>query len=101
MTVMHVISNPALIAFWTKYPDAKKPLEVWYLVMEKSTFSDFNGLRASFASADYVDGLTAFNLGGNKYRLIASIHYNRQKVYIRNVLTHSEYDREAWKRGLQ
>ncbi len=61
-------------------------------------FFDFNELRETFASADYVDGLTVFNIGGNKYRLIASIHYNRRKVYIRNVLTHAEYDREGWKR---
>jgi mRNA interferase HigB len=57
-------------------------------------------LRETFASADYVDGLTVFNIGGNKYRLIASIHYNRRKVYIRNVLTHAEYDRETWKRRI-
>ncbi len=66
--------------------------------MEREVFSDFNELRETFASADYVDGLTVFNIGGNKYRLIASIHYNRRKVYIRNVLTHAEYDREGWKR---
>ncbi|MEH1863958.1 MAG: type II toxin-antitoxin system HigB family toxin [Nostoc sp.] len=28
---------------------------------------------------------------------IAAIHYNRQKVYIRAVLTHSEYDEGKWK----
>lgn len=95
---MHVIAKPALISFWTDNPDAKKPLEVWYATMERENFSDFNELRETFASADYVDGLTVFNIGGNKYRLIASIHYNRRKVYIRNVLTHTEYDREAWKR---
>jgi len=66
--------------------------------MEREIFSDFNELRQTFASADYVDGLTVFNVGGNKYRLIAAIHYNRHKVYIRNVLTHADYDREAWKR---
>ena len=41
-----------------------------------------------------------FNIGGNKYRLIAAIHYNRQKVYIRSVLTHTDYDRNTWKRRL-
>ena len=35
--------------------------------------------------------------GGNKFRLIAAIHYNRQKVYIRAVLTHREYDDGKWK----
>jgi mRNA interferase HigB len=82
------------------YPDAEKPLQVWYQTMERENFSDFNNLRETFASADYVDGLTIFNMGGNKYRLIASIHYNRHKVYIRNVLTHAEYDRETWKRRI-
>lgn len=66
--------------------------------MESGVFADFNALRATFASADYVDGLTVLNIGGNKYRLIAAIHYNRRKVFIRAVLTHAEYDRGDWKR---
>jgi len=37
------------------------------------------------------------NIGGNKIRLIAAIHYNRQKIYIRAVLTHSEYNKNQWK----
>lgn len=49
------------------------------------------------ASADKVGKFTVFDIGGNKYRLIAAIHYNRKKVYIRHVLTHAEYDRGKWK----
>jgi mRNA interferase HigB len=94
---MHVISRPPLVAFWQKHPAAENPLQAWFKIMERETFADFNGLRAVFASADYVDGLTVFNIGGNKYRLITSIHYNRKKVFIRAVLTHSEYDRGHWK----
>ena len=45
-----------------------------------------------FASADQVGKLTVFNLGGNKVRLIAAIHYNRKRIYIRAVLTRAEYD---------
>lgn len=51
-----------------------------------------------FPSADKVDKLTVFNVGGNKIRLIAAIHYNRKKVYVRAVLTHKEYDAGNWKR---
>jgi mRNA-degrading endonuclease HigB of HigAB toxin-antitoxin module len=36
-------------------------------------------------------------VGGNKVRLIAAIHYNRRKVYVRAVLTHAEYDEGRWK----
>lgn len=96
---MHVIAKPALIEFWIKHPDAQSPLQAWFRTMESEDFADFNELRATFASADHVDGLTVFNIGGNKYRLIASIHYNRRKLFIRAVLTHTEYDRGAWKRS--
>jgi hypothetical protein len=41
--------------------------------------------------------LIVFNVGGKKHRLIASIHFNRNKLYIRHVLTHPEYDKGAWK----
>ena len=42
--------------------------------------------------------MSVFNIGGNKYRLIAAIHYNRHKAFIRAVLTHAEYDLGKWKR---
>lgn len=95
---MHVIAKPALVEFWSRHPSAETPLQAWYRAMESEVFVDFNDLRATFASADYVDGLTVFNIGGNKYRLIASIHYNRRKVFIRAVLTHEAYNRSNWKR---
>jgi len=44
-----------------------------------------------------VGKFTVFNIGGNKVRLIAALHYNRQKVYIRAILTHAEYDTGTWK----
>ena len=65
--------------------------------MQKTEFDSFAALRAVFPSADKLDRRTFFNLGGNKYRLITSIHFNRGKVYIRHVLTHAEYDRGDWK----
>ena len=64
---------------------------------EKGTFSNFAELRAVFPSADRVGKLTVFNIGGNKVRLIAAIHYNRKKIYIRAVLTHAEYDEGRWR----
>ena len=95
---MHVIAKPVLVEFWIKHPDAENALQAWYRTMEGEIFVDFNDLRATFASADYVAGLTVFNIGGNKYRLIAAIHYNRRKVFIRSLLTHAEYDLDKWKR---
>jgi mRNA interferase HigB len=95
---MHVIAKPALVAFWTLHPDAERPLTAWHTLMRLNDFGSFAELKATFGSVDHVDGFTVFDIGGNKFRLIVAIHYNRGKVYIRDVLTHSEYDRGTWKR---
>jgi mRNA interferase HigB len=65
--------------------------------MKKGSFSNVAELRAVFPTADRVGKLTVFNIGGNRVRLIAAIHYNRKRVYIRAVLTHTEYDEGRWR----
>ena len=94
---MHVISRKALQSFWEQYPDSKAPLLRWFQVVERSTFANFAQVRQAFPSADQVNRFIVFNIAGNKYRLITSIHFNRAKVYVRHVLTHREYDLGAWK----
>lgn len=94
---MHIIAHKALRKFWEKYPDSKLPLTRWYQIVERSSYHSFTQLRKTFPSADLVEGFVVFNIAGNKYRLITSIHFNRAKVYIRQVLTHREYDSGAWK----
>ncbi len=94
---MHVISRKVLIGFWNRHPDNKGALARWFKIMERTGFSNFNDLRTAFPTVDKVDNLIVFDIGGNKYRLIASIHSNRAKVYVRHVLTHREYDYGAWK----
>ncbi len=44
-----------------------------------------------------VEEYVIFNVGGNKYRLIAIVSYPKGEVYIQHVLTHKEYDRGTWK----
>lgn len=91
---MHVISKKALVAFWSQHPLAKAPLEAWHRIVEASSFKSLVEVKQAFNTADYVPpGWTVFDVGGNNFRVIAVIHYNRQKLYIRDVLTHSEYDR--------
>ncbi|MEL6496619.1 MAG: type II toxin-antitoxin system HigB family toxin [Cyanobacteria bacterium J06623_7] len=94
---MHIISRKMLRTFWQEYPDSQAPLNRWFKIVERTNFSSFADLRVTFPSADLVGNLIVFNIGGNKYRLIASIHFNRHKIYIRHVLTHKQYDKGNWK----
>lgn len=94
---MHIISRKTLRDFWERYPDSQAPLCRWFKIVQHSDFHSFDELRATFPSADKVGDLIVFNISGNKYRLIVSVHLNRGKVYIRHVLTHQEYDRGTWR----
>ena len=94
---MHIITRKRLIDFTKKYPDCSSAIESWYRIVKHSDFNSFAELRQAFPGADKVDNLTVFNIGGNKARLIAAIHYNRHRVYVRHVLTHKEYDRGSWR----
>ncbi len=95
---MHVISRKTLRQFSEQHPDSEASLARWFKIMQHTEFRSFSELREVFPSADRVDDWVVFNIGGNKYRLITSIHFNRGKVYIRHVLTHPEYDIGDWKR---
>lgn len=94
---MHVITRKRLNEYAATHPTARSGLTHWYRTLKKSYVANFVELRGLFPQADQVGGLTVFNIGGNKARLIVAIHYNRQKVYIRAVLTHAEYDEGKWK----
>lgn len=94
---MHIITRKRLNEFAEKHPDVKASLQRWYKLMKSRRFRSFVELRVTFPKADQVGKLTVFNIGGNKARLLAAMHYNRQKVYIRAALTHDEYNKGKWK----
>jgi mRNA interferase HigB len=95
---MHVITRKRLNDFSKVHSDCAAGLVQWFKEMRRANFSNIQEVRAVFPHADKVGKFTVFNIGGNKVRLIAAIHYNRKKVYIRHVLTHVEYDKGAWKK---
>ena len=94
---MHLISRKRLNEFAARHPNAKSGLAHWSRTLKPAVVRSFAELRLFFSSADQVGKLTVFNIAGNTARLIAAVHYNRQKIYIRAVLTHDEYDAENWK----
>ena len=68
-------------------------MAAWYKVMHGTRFANFAAVRSVFNSADKVGKFTVFNVGGQGYRLVVAIHFNRQKIYVRQVATHAEYER--------
>lgn len=90
---MRIIARPALIAFWTRFPDAREPLEAWYHLVLRRSFVSPHDVKELFRSASILkDGIVVFNIGGNKYRLVVHIRYDLGIVFIKEVMTHPEYD---------
>jgi mRNA interferase HigB len=94
---VRVISKRRLREFWEKHPDSKSSLEEWYKLTRKAAWRNLAEVRATFRHADSVGTCTIFNIKGNDYRLITKIDYAYQKVFIKYVLTHPEYDKGKWK----
>lgn len=94
---LRIISKKQIREFVKRFPKAAEPLKHWANAVENSEWKNPVHLKAGFGTADFVGDLTVFDIGGNKHRLIAFVHYRRQVVYIKHILTHKEYDKEAWK----
>lgn len=94
---MHIISRKALKAAGTRYPDVAAPLDTWYRIAKKAQWKSLTDVRKTYSHADLVGEYTVFNIKGNAYRLIVKIIYRAGRIYICDVLTHAEYDKDRWK----
>lgn len=94
---MHIITRKRIKEAMLEHPDCASALLGWYQVMRCAEFGCFADLKVAFGSLDKVGNLYVFDIGGNKLRLIAAIHFNTGKVFIRAVLSHREYDKGNWK----
>ena len=92
---MQVIAKSTLRAFWQKYPRAQASLSAWHAIVSKATWRTPADAKAMFGrSVDFVgDSRAIFDVGGNKYRVVAHIAYGYGRVLIKFVGTHAEYDR--------
>lgn len=102
---MRIITERRLREYARRYPTARTPLTAWVRVVRRGGWQSIQELRRVFPTADAVAVrseriVTVFNISGNTYRLIVSIHYNTQLVFILRFLTHAEYDKNVWKASL-
>ena len=89
-----VIARRTLKTFWTRHADAEGPLRAWFAEAGRASWSNPQDIKNRYASADFVGtDRVIFNIGGNRYRLIAAVDYARHIVFIKFVGTHAEYDR--------
>ncbi|MDX2245246.1 MAG: type II toxin-antitoxin system HigB family toxin [Bacteroidia bacterium] len=91
---MRVVTPRRLMEFSIKHPNAKIPLLSWYELTRNTSWHNLADIKTFFNSVDYIgNNRYVFNIKGNDYRLITIIIFASQKVYIRFIGTHAEYDK--------
>ncbi|MBI5217691.1 MAG: type II toxin-antitoxin system HigB family toxin [Bacteroidia bacterium] len=90
---MVIITKTKIINFYETDTQAKEPLLKWYNEVLLSDWQDFHSIKQTFNSVDSVgNDRFVFNVAGNKYRIVAMIHFSKRTIYIRFVGTHKQYD---------
>ena len=90
---MNALTLAELVAFWTRYPDAERPLRNWYKLVRAYEYASFEEVKAVFPSADWVKGFIVFDIAGNTYRLVVRPSFSGKRFYIRHMFTHKQYDK--------
>ena len=94
---MHIITHTRIVEAQAAHPTCATALDQWYRLTKRAAWRNFAEVRATFPAVDKVGDKFVFDIGGNKLRLLAAIHFNVGKLYIRAVLTHRDYDKGGWK----
>jgi mRNA interferase HigB len=91
--IVRIVSERRIRDFIEREPHAADAMWRWADAVEAATWRNPGELKAMFSAASFVGDRTVFNVGGNKYRIAAFVHYRKQIVFIKKIGTHQEYDK--------
>jgi mRNA interferase HigB len=96
-----VISKRGLFERAAKFPDARTALQVWLETASAAHWNSLEDIRKTFPATDMIGkNLAIFNIRGGHYRLIVRMEFAGQRIFIKEFLTHGEYDRKVWMKWL-
>ncbi|WP_394126670.1 type II toxin-antitoxin system HigB family toxin [Vibrio hepatarius] len=93
---MHVISKNPFEQAKKNYPNCASSLEATWKALKKTKAATPEELKQIFPSLDnfkYVDKWWVIDIGGNELRLIVFIEFSHGKVFVKDILTHAQYDK--------
>ena len=91
---MRVIAKRTLREFWEKHSSARQPLLSWYKAAQTARWQNSAELKEQFSTASIINATrVVFNIGGNTYRLVCIVRFDKQLIFVRFVGTHQQYDK--------
>ena len=93
---MNVIGKSGLKRIVRKHPQVESELLAWYKAARNATWNSLADVRTVFPTADLAGKVLIFNILRNELRLISVAAFQYQRLYVKALLTHKEYDRKEW-----
>lgn len=91
---MEIFGRKRLDMFRLRHANSRVAIDQWLGIAESAEWQTPSDVRDRLPNVDFLpDNRLIFNLGGNKYRLVAHISYKNQTIMVERIGTHSEYDR--------
>lgn len=93
---MHVISKRPFNEASKRYPNQQQALSDLYQMLSKGSFSSPDEMRKALPSLDnfkYKDKWWILDVGGNHLRLIAFIQFVQNRIYVKHIASHAQYDK--------
>ncbi|MBN8730890.1 MAG: type II toxin-antitoxin system HigB family toxin [Acidobacteria bacterium] len=78
------------------HPEAARAIEQWWRVARRAEWRSLADCREIYPTADQAGRVLIFNIQGNRYRLMTVVSWAGQRIYVKALLTHSEYARNLW-----
>ena len=92
---MHIIAKRKFVEAAKKHPRYADAIMETYQVLNKNNFSDVHVLQRTFKSVErfrYDRDAYIIDISGNHMRLIGIFYFTGQKVFIKHIVDHKEYN---------
>jgi mRNA interferase HigB len=90
---MRLIARNVLLAFAKTHPETAVPLERWYRLVKAASWTSLDDIRQTAPRARVLNReRVRFEIAGGNYRLISSVDFRRQIVFVKFLGTHAEYN---------
>src|SRR5258708_12580959 len=93
---MRIVSRRAIREAAAAHSEWGASLNAWYKIARNADWKNFPDVRSSWKNSDVVGRFVVFDISHNRCRLIATIKYKWKMVYIRRILSHTEYNAKRW-----
>ncbi|MBC3212367.1 type II toxin-antitoxin system HigB family toxin [Serratia fonticola] len=93
---MHVISRLPFNEAAGDFPNSALALRDLMRLLEKKSFSSPDEMKRAIPSLDnfkYRKKWWVIDVSGNTLRLMAFIDFEKQKIFVKHIVTHAEYDK--------